>query len=238
MQSNLTGANESKSEQRERAFLLVMAGFLALTVLAGFGSYFLSGHSSLRSPWWVHLHGLSFLSWIVLYTLQNLLVYRGAVDSHRKLGRIGVFLAGWIIILGVATPPISIITGRTPPVFTPPFFLALDWVNILFYAVLVSAGITLRKKTDWHRRLMYCATACVIFPAIARVLLVTGLMSPLTMTTFLLSFVVAGIVFDLFNRKRLHPAYIIGGVMLFVMGPLINIVAEMPLIISFASGLL
>ena len=235
--SELATSYSTSPEQRERAFLLVMAGFLAITVVAGFGSYFLTGHSSVRSPWWVHLHGLSFLSWIVLYTVQNLFVYRGAVDRHRKLGRIGVFLAGWIVFLGFITPPITVITGRTPPVFTPPFFLALDWVNIVFFATLVTAGIALRKKTDWHRRLMFCATACVIYPAIARLLLVSGLMSPLTMTSYLLSFVVAGIAFDLLNRKRLHPAYIIGGVLLFVMGPIINMVAEIPVIVNFANGL-
>ena len=227
----------STPEQRERTFFLVMALAIASTVIAGFSAYFAHGNSSFHSPWWVHLHAVSFVSWITLFALQNSLVYRDKIADHRKLGRIGAGLAAWMVLLGIAVTPASVLTHRVPPFFTAPFFLALDWVNIVFFAGLISAGIALHKKTDWHRRLMFCATVCVITPAIARLLVVTNTMSPLNITLALQAFVLAGVVFDLGNRGRLHPAYIIGSLALLVMGPVTGMVAGLAPVISLASYL-
>ena len=59
--------NESATtdeEQRERFFFLVMAVAIGATVLAGFGNNIVLGRSSFNSPWWVHIHGVSFMAWI------------------------------------------------------------------------------------------------------------------------------------------------------------------------------
>jgi len=77
------------AEQRERLFFLAMAVAIAATVLTGFGAFALLGISSVRAPWWVHVHGISFMAWIGLYLTQNLLVFRGDTQTHRRLGRAG-----------------------------------------------------------------------------------------------------------------------------------------------------
>ncbi|MGZ3271396.1 MAG: hypothetical protein ACXU71_10530, partial [Croceibacterium sp.] len=57
--------------QRERAFFFYMALAVVVTVLAGFGFFFAIGASSIYSPWWVHLHALSMMTWVGLFVTQN-----------------------------------------------------------------------------------------------------------------------------------------------------------------------
>ena len=70
-------------EQRERLFFLLMSMAIAVTVVSAFGLWFVAGISSFASPWLVHVHGVTFMTWIVLYVTQNTLVYRGDLSRHR-----------------------------------------------------------------------------------------------------------------------------------------------------------
>lgn len=223
MNTTITQAPLIESELSERLFFLRMAYAIAVTVLLGFGAFAALGISSFLSPWWVHLHALSFMAWIVIFIAQNTLAVRGAMAQHRQLGRIGALLAGWMVLLGLVLTPVTLYVQRVPPVFTPAFFLALDWVNITCFAVLVFAALYLRRHTDWHRRLMFCATVCVIAPAIGRLqLIATQQMTAWAVIGALLIFVGIGVAADLLRYRRVHPAYAAGGAAIFIMAPLIN----------------
>ena len=216
------------SEQLERRFFLGMALAIAATVLAGFGSFAAIGISSFGAPWWVHVHGLSFLAWIGLYVTQNLFVYRRSIEQHRRLGRIGMGLAGWMILVGLLLTPVTVGNGRFPPFFTPAFFLALDWTNIACFAALVYAAFHFRRQTDWHRRLMLCATICVIAPAVGRLLVLAGAMSGWSNVGDLLLYVAIAMVADWRIRGRVHPAYFWGFGAIFAMAPIIDALVAFP----------
>ena len=172
------GAPLASIEQRERSFFMAMAVVLALTVLTGFGLFIAVGISSFGAPWWVHVHAVSFMSWIALYLAQNWQVWRGSIDAHRRLGRIGAVLAVWLVVVGLVLTPVTLAVHRSPPFFTPAQFLALDWVNVAVFAALIGTGLVMRRRSDWHRRLMLCATICVIAPAIGRILVLAGVINP------------------------------------------------------------
>lgn len=195
-------------EQRERLFFLLMAVAIAATVVVAFALFYAAGFSRLDSPWWVHVHGVTFVGWIALYVLQNTLIFRNDVATHRKLGRIGAVYAVWMVLVGLVLTPLTLAVGRAPPFFTPAYFLALDWINIALFGALVFAGIRNRHRTDWHRRLMFCATICVIAPALGRLIVLSGaaMTAPLNAAVLLL-FIVAAMAFDWRNRGRVHPAY-------------------------------
>jgi len=76
---------------------------------------------------------------------------------------------------------------------------------------LVYAAIRNRRRTDWHRRLMLCATICVIAPALGRLIVLSGnaMTAPINVATLLL-YVVVAMLFDWNNRGRVHPAYFWG----------------------------
>jgi len=219
---------ESSAEQRERVFFLVMAFAIALTVVVAFSLFLAAGISSFSSPWWVHIHGLTFMGWIALYVTQNTLVFRNNLALHRRFGRIGAGYAAWMVLVGLVLTPLTLAVGRSPPFFTPPYFLALDWVNIVVFGALLYAAIHNRKRTDWHRRLMLCATVCVIAPAWGRLIVLSG--NPMTATnnvSFLILYVVIAMLFDWRNRGRAHPAYSWG------IGALVAMVAAIELLNAF-----
>ena len=205
-----------------------MALLIAATVLAGFGAFAALGISSFSAPWWVHIHGVSFMAWIGLFIAQNLFVVSGATDRHRTLGRIGMGLAVWMIAVGLVLTPVTVANGRFPPFFTPTFFLALDWVNIACFAGLVFAAFYFRRQTDWHRRLMLCATICVIAPAFGRILVLADVMSGLTNVGAWLLYVVIAMVADWRIRGKVHPAYLWGFAAIFAMAPVISGLAALP----------
>lgn len=210
------------AELRERQFFFAAAVGIAATVLAGFGAFAVLGISSITAPWWVHIHGVSFMAWVGLYVTQNLLVLRGNTSLHRRLGRVGAGLALWMVLVGLVLTPVTIAAGRIPPFFTPGYFLALDWVNITGFAVLVGAALHLRKRTDWHRRLMLCATVTVTAPAWGRLLVLADAISTWSNIGMLLACIALAMAADWHIRGRVHPAYLWGFAAVLSMAPLIT----------------
>ena len=226
---------ESSPEQSERLFFFSMSLVIAATVAVGFGMFLLAGISSFGAPWWVHVHAVTFVAWIGFYVGQNTLIYRDSIALHRRLGRIGAVFAIWMVVVGLVLTPLTLAVGRSPPFFTPPYFLALDWVNILVFGALVYAAIHNRKRTDWHRRLMLCATVCVIAPAIGRLIVLSGTqMTAVNNVGILLIYIVVAMLADWRIRGKVHAAYFWGVGALVVMGVLIESLAVFPPFVALA----
>jgi hypothetical protein len=224
----------SDIEIRERRFFFRFSIALTVTVLIGFGSFIAIGISSFDSPWWVHLHAVSFMSWITLYVVQSLLVLRNTVKPHRQLGMIGAALAVWMVLVGLTLTPVTIAADRMPPFFTPTVFLALDWVNVILFGILVAAALYLRRQTDWHRRLMLCATICVVAPALGRLLALADAATPSNNVALLLIYVAVAMIADRRIRGRVHPAYFWGGGTILAMAPAVALLGALPAFQQFA----
>jgi hypothetical protein len=223
------------TEFRERRFFLVMAVAIALTVVVSFGLFIVAGISTFASPWWVHIHAVTFMSWIGFYLLQNALVFRNDIALHRRLGRIGAGYAVWMVLVGLLLTPLTLVVGRSPPFFTPAYFLALDWLNILVFGALLYAAIVYRNRTDWHRRLMLCATVCVIAPAPGRLIVLAGYpMTAALDVALLLVFIFVAMLFDWFNRGRVHVAYVWGVAALVLMVVAVELLAKFPPFVALA----
>lgn len=221
------------AEARERRFFVLMLAALLLPVVAGFGMFALIGISSFGSPWWVHVHALTFMGWLALYSAQTLFVARDDIASHRRLGRIGAVYWIWMVLVGLVLTPVTLAAGRSPPFFTPPYFLALDWVNVIAFAGLAWAGVAMRKRTDWHRRLLLSATVCVIAPGWGRLIVLTGtpMLAAINVVPLVLYMVVA-MVADKRIRGQVHPAYWWGLGTIVVMVPAIELLARIPAFVA------
>lgn len=193
-------------------FFLVMALAITATVVVGFTSQLARGLSTFASPWWVHVHALTFSGWIGIYLAQNFLVWRGKLALHRALGRFATGYVGWMVVAGVGVNALSATNHRIPPFFEPNVFLVMDWLTLLVFAGLTWAGVALRRSTDWHRRLMLCGALQVMTPAIGR-LLPLPLMGNWMLWGIwaaLLPFMAAAVLYDLRTRGKVHPAYLWG----------------------------
>ena len=99
--------------------------------------------------------------------------------------------------------------GAAPFFFRPAFFLVMNSLSVLGFAGLTAAAIVLRKRTEWHRRLLYCGMAILAGPAFGR-LLPLPLMIPWAdwgVFAAILIFPAIGIVADLRRRGSVHPAW-------------------------------
>lgn len=193
----------------DERFFLWGAIAMALVIVAGFSTQLAMGRSSFASPPLVHAHAIVFMGWITLYVAQNVLVARGRIDLHRKLGWIG---AGWIVVmvgLGFAVTIAMVRRGQVPFFFKPLQFLVFDPVALLTFAALTVAAIVNRRQTEWHRRLHFCGTAILMGPGFGR-LLPLPLLTPLAFeATFVatLLFPLAGVIADARRSGRVHPAW-------------------------------
>lgn len=224
-------------EQRERRFFLGMAILIAAIVVAGFGGYILVGISSFNAPWWVHVHAITYMGWIALYLNQNRLIVGGNAIAHRKMGRI---MGGWailMVIVGTALLFASIATHRAPPpIFSAAMLIVMDELGVLGFAGLVAAGLALRHRSDWHRRLMLSATICIIAPGLGRATQLTiGFSWPaIIVAQLFLVAIAAG--FDWSMRGRVHPAYFWGAAVIAAIGLVTPPLAELPAVVAFANS--
>ena len=223
--------------EHERLFFFCMSLLLIASALLGFGYFQYAGISSWGAPWWVHVHAVSQMGWLGFFALQNALVLRGDVALHRRLGLLGAIFAVWLVMYGVWVITMTLGAGRFPPFFTPNFFLLMDWLNLAVFAALAGAAIRLRNRADWHKRLMLCAMAAMSLPSFGRILLMLDLSTTTNRTLFVLSFVAAGMAFDLHNRGKVHPAYFWGAGAVATMGLLIGGLPMLSPFVAFADGI-
>jgi hypothetical protein len=141
--------------------------------------------------------------------------------------------------VGITTTALSVSTHRAPPFFDPVFFLSMDWLNILVFAGMAWAGIAMRGRTDWHRRLMLGATIIVLGPAWGRLmplpLLREAVIWPIS--GLLLLYFAAGMIFDLRPRGSIHPAYGVGVAVMIGFTLLIAPLASLPAFVALAHAI-
>lgn len=195
---------------RERLFFFVMALCIAATVVSGFSLQLAAGRSSFGAPWWVHIHGVTFMGWLGIYLTQNWLVWRNDTLAHRKLGKIAAVYVGWMVLVGLSVNTLAAIHHRIPPFFETNTFLVMDWLTVLVFAGLTWAGVRNRERTDWHRRLMLAGAIQVMTPGIGRLVPLPFIPHEYQLWAIwacLLPFMAAAAIYDLRTRGRVHPAY-------------------------------
>jgi hypothetical protein len=119
-----------------------------------------------------------------------------------------------VVVVGVATAIFAAKRGATPG--PPPLvFLAIPLGDMLVFTVLVSLGLLFRRQRDIHRRLMLLSCVGILGAAISRIpleFIQTG--GPLMFFGLTDLCVLACVVYDTVNNRRLHPAF--GWGMLFI----------------------
>jgi hypothetical protein len=198
-----------RSIRSDDRFFLVSALVMAATIVAGFSLQFAAGRSSFSAPPLVHAHALVFMGWVVIYVSQSVLATTGGLRLHRKLGWLA---AAWMVpmlFLGCAVTIALVRAGRVPFFFTPLQFIALDVFSLFAFVGLMIAGIVYRRRTQWHRRLNFCAMTLLLAPAVGR-LLPMPLLIPYSFEAVLLAiilFPIAGMIADIRRTGKIHPAW-------------------------------
>jgi hypothetical protein len=217
--SIITAAGFPTRSHPDRDAFLLFVGVVWVGVLSGFGtdSFKHVSKFGLDYPLIVHFHAVAFVGWLVLFTVQVLLIRTARGDIHRKLGTVGAILAVIMLFLGPATA--LIVDARAYEMSgTTPEFLAVQFTDILAFATLTGAGLLLRRNSAAHKRLLLLGLLYISDAGFAR--LINPIIAEHFGQSFLggmahlylgSDFLMLGLgVYDFATRRKLHPAYVAG----------------------------
>lgn len=139
-------------------FALTVAGFY-LSYWSRFG----------EAPWRQHIHGLTSTAWYILLIIQPWLIHNKPASYHRKLGIIGIFLAGGVVFSALQVMPHQVVNEFLPDVLKYGFSFA-DLCALAGFSICVILGVMNAKYIDVHARWLISTVFWILLPATARLL--------------------------------------------------------------------
>ena len=233
-------ANPKGGGGGNQRFYLMMALAIAGTVVFGFTLNASRYHFDVVGlPPLVHVHALFSMLWIVFFVAQSGLIVVGSTRLHRKLGWGGAAIATMVVATGVAVTVGCIRRGAVPPFFPPNVFLVVDTLGVTSFFGLTACAIALRRRTEWHRRLMLCGTVLLMSPALARIIPMPllGTCAGWAVSAAMLVYIGVAIVRDRITIGRVHPAYWWGAGTIILTQLLTDPIAFSPPVIALTAGL-
>jgi hypothetical protein len=149
-----------------RFFYPVMSLVIAGIVIYGFSFTVNENlfHPAYPRPWILYVHAAIFTAWLPFFILQASLISATNVKLHRALGWYGVFFGAALVVIGIGTA----ITMTGLRVSHGELDEASSFLIPLFDSFAFALGFSLaviwRRRTEYHRRLMYVAM-CVLTAA-------------------------------------------------------------------------
>lgn len=205
--------------KRDRAtfFYLAMGWTAAAAAILGFSTtYFLPvATARFDGPGVAHLHGLLFFAWVALAVAQPLLVRSGKSRLHRRLGLVALPLAAAMAASGVGVGLYAVrrdLAGGAGEIAYSGLIGVLTAMAL--FLAYVAIAVVMRKRPDWHKRMMLLATVAVLWPAWFRFRhFMPWLPNPEIWLAVVLadSLIVVAMVRDRLAFGRVHPAYWIFG---------------------------
>lgn len=211
------------ADHAERFYVRMAAAFILVAVIGFVPSYWLPmWRGTLSITPIIHIHGVLFTAWTLLFWAQTSLASAGKLTRHRELGVVGGAVATAMCFVGIAVTVSSLKTGDAAGFGAAArAFSVVSVTAILLFAVLVAIALVNVRKPDVHKRLMLIATASLLQAAIGRWFALflrpaEAAGPPLVAVTVLPGLVadlllVAGMKHDRRMRGTVHPAYWIAG---------------------------
>jgi hypothetical protein len=115
----------------------------------------------------VHLHGVTFVSWMTLLMVQTSLINVKNVALHRSLGSFGIALGTAVLFTGAL---ITLLGGTGDPAGSPFYYdlQYLAYMALLGFGVLFTLAMCQTRNPENHRRLILFATILLLPPGINR----------------------------------------------------------------------
>lgn len=231
---------EPRRRFERRFYLGSTVVFLGLVVWTFARTYFLRPFFAARPlGLLLHVHGVVMSGWVALLVVQSALVAVRRVRWHRRLGVFGAGWAGMVVILGTVTTIHAAareVQGHTARAAPQVIILGFELVQMLLFASFAGAAIGLRRKVDFHKRLMLLTIPCMLPSVLAR--LPVEFMTNDVILVSLHAMVIGCIGIDTWRQRRLHPAFGWGGLTFLVAIDAAFAAAQTPRWIAFATKLL
>ena len=159
----------------------------------------------------LHVHGALFTGWVALMVIQPLLIATRNVGIHRKLGYAGAAIAAAMFVAGHMAG-IAAMHGGFIGLGDPLVFYAIPFMAINSFGLFAALAIYWRNRAETHKRLILLANVPLLEAAIARIPFEPiGAGAPFTFIFLPNVLIIAGMIYDWRTRRRIHPAWIWGG---------------------------
>ena len=222
----------ARATSDHRFFAIASLAAFAIVFIGFARTYYLKAWFATPAlPGLLHLHAALMTSWFALFFVQTSLIAAHRVRWHRRLGVAGGVLAVTIVVIGVHVAIRSAARDvRLPSIAGPPplQFMGFLFFVLLGFAALVAAGLLLRRRPDYHKRLMLLSCLSMVGPGLFRIPLervpaLAFLRAGMLALELLLLY--ACVAYDTWRHRHLHPA--------FAVGSLLIIAQELPFIWMF-----
>jgi hypothetical protein len=207
----------------ERVFFSGMAVLMCVCVYIGFSpTYFQAGmlHAPLPSPI-LHVHGVVFTLWMLLFTVQAALISARRVKWHRSLGTVAFCLPPVMIVLGVIAAVDALHRGVQIGSLDPATSFAIPAIGLIGFVIVIYASWKTRRRPDAHKRLILLATAGLTEAAFGRFpWSKLGLPPAAGALTGLGVLILLLIIYDLVSLHRIHRSTMWAAPLTFVVNAL------------------
>ena len=126
-------------------------------------------HANPPRPWLLWMHAIAFSTWVIFFIAQSALVRVRKVSIHRLLGWFGSGLATVMVVLGLR---VAVVMTRFDSVVLHQkdvdAFLSIPFLDMIVFGACIALAIYWRTKPDYHRRLVFVATCCLMDAAVGR----------------------------------------------------------------------
>ncbi len=147
-----------------RAHIWLILPFII--VISGF--YFSYWTKFLDVPFRFHVHALTATCWFILVIIQPYLYQKGNIKLHRKIGFIGLFLAGGVVFSMLQMFPFILNSGIPSDIAYGILFL--DIIALGGFSFSLYMGIRNVKNTRVHGRWMIATVIWSFQPALIRLI--------------------------------------------------------------------
>ena len=165
-------------------------------------------HPKIAPTYIVWVHGGVFYGWVLFFILQSGLVKIRKARWHRSIGWLGLALGIAILGLGVSTTIVmrrfeffTLHQGQSAIIRT-----SYPLWDMVCFAVAFGLAILLRKKLEYHRRLMLIASCALSAAAWGR--LPQSVLPGLWFYAGVDLLIMMGVTRDLLVNRRVHRVYL------------------------------
>jgi hypothetical protein len=200
-----------RSRPARPKFYIGMALLITAIVVAGFGpSFYAVFLTGAARPWIIHVHAAVYMGWLALLVLQSVLAARGRIALHRRVGSFGIAYGVLVLIIGLAVsivvPAMHVATGEWT-MDRAASFLPIPLGDMVLFGGFFGAAVAYRHRPEVHKRLIVLAFVALMFAGAGRLWFANSI--PDVLLAWYLP-VLAGIGYDFYKMRRVHPVYLIG----------------------------
>ncbi len=155
-------------KRKPSSFFLIMGCVGLFAILTGFSQTFIIPLSlqKFEAPGSIYIHAFFTFSWVMLFTIQSLLIRSRQHKLHIQLGIAGVIIALGAVItlipvaLYIIERDLKLGLGETA------YSNSVSLLTTgLMFLIMVGFGLYFRKRPTLHKRLLLLATIVLLWPA-------------------------------------------------------------------------